>query len=121
LRVCVYALDDNDDVGALLRGADAIAVIVEGAAADRETVAAIAPYVTEGVAVLLACAPDRAPEDLGVAYPTIVSFQTPPPVCEPYFVRSYRRSPRPRGQDGPDSLLIVHASPTPDSPTPRRP
>jgi hypothetical protein len=70
LRLCVYALDGGD-VHALLAGADAITVILGGTAADRATVAAIAPYVNERVPVVLACRPDRDAGELGVAYRAI--------------------------------------------------
>jgi hypothetical protein len=71
LRLCVYALDGGGDVHALLDGADAIAVIVDGTSADLATTAAIAPYVNERVPVVLACPPDRDLGELSLAYPVI--------------------------------------------------
>ena len=71
LRVYVYALDDHDDIHALLAGADGIAVILDGSALDRARVADIAPYVTDQVPVLLVCPDDRDPGEL--AYPAIVA------------------------------------------------
>lgn len=73
LRLCVYALDGSDDLHALLAGADGIAAIAGDPAAAPANLAAIAPYVNEQVAVVLAYPPHVRPGALPSKYPEIAA------------------------------------------------
>ena len=71
MRLCIYALDGSDDLRALLLGADAIAVMITGSHSDHETIASIAPYVTDAVPVVLVCRAGGEADAFAFDYPAV--------------------------------------------------